>query len=286
METKKARGIATGVGTRKINKITDLMTDKNNVDEVNRKINELKEAFEKFQAVHRTFHGELTEREAIEESTSYYDSVFDRVEHLQESAHIWLMGIETTRLINSFQVQVRPDDSVSNIGTHSLVSQASRSSRMSQTSCSSSASARAKTAARKAILEAEATTLKQLHHIEELKLRQRKTKLKFETELVKAEAEELVYMQGEEREIAASYFPIEELQATISTDPAPTANGFKMDVKEDEVAPIADGIESENLPERSAPFNPTVPSTAKSEELARRLNPEALRRCKKKIEYI
>ena len=225
----------------------------------------------------RTFHSELTEREAIEESTSYYDSVFDQVEHLQESADVWLTGIETTRLINCFQLQVRPDDSVSNVGTRSLLSRASCSSRTFQTSHSLSASARAKAAARKAILEAEATTLKQLHQIEEeeLKLRQRKTKLKFETELVKAEAEELVYAQAEEREIPATYFPIEELQATISTDPAPDANGFETDVKEDEVAPTADGIESENLPERSAPFNPTVPSAAKSEEPARHLNSEA-----------
>ena len=41
METKKARGIVKGVVTRNINEITDLMTDENNVDEVNRKINEL-----------------------------------------------------------------------------------------------------------------------------------------------------------------------------------------------------------------------------------------------------
>ena len=81
METKRARGIAKGVVTRKINEITDLMTDESNVDEVNKKANELKEAFEKFQAAHRTFHSELTEREAIEESTSYYDSVFYQVEH-------------------------------------------------------------------------------------------------------------------------------------------------------------------------------------------------------------
>ena len=52
METKRARGIAKGVVTRKINEITHLMSDENNVDEVNRKINELKGAFEKFQAAH------------------------------------------------------------------------------------------------------------------------------------------------------------------------------------------------------------------------------------------
>ena len=145
------------------------------------------------------------------------------------------------------------------------MSRTSRSSRTSQTSRTSSASVRAKAAARKAILAAEAATLKRLHQIEEeeLKLRQRKTKLKFETELAKAEAEELVYAQMGEREIAATYFPIEEPQVAISTDPVPAPNGFEMDVKEEEVAPIADGIESENrLPERSAPFNPTVASAA------------------------
>lgn len=68
METKVC-GMAKGDVTRKINEITDLMTD----DEVNKKTNKLKEAFDKFQATHRTIHGQLTEREAFEESTSYYD---------------------------------------------------------------------------------------------------------------------------------------------------------------------------------------------------------------------
>ena len=175
---------------------------------------------------------------------------------------------------------------MSNVGTHSLVSQASRSSHSSQTSCSSSASARAKAAARKAILEAEAAALKQLHEIEEeeLKLRQRKTKLKFETELVKAEAEELVYAQAVEREVAASYFPIEEPQAKFSADPVPAPNGIEMDVKGDKVAPIANAIGSENLPEQSTPLNPTLTSAAKSEEPARRFNPEASARRKKCVE--
>lgn len=62
METKKARATAKGVVTRRINEITDLMMDKNNVDEVNRKTNELKEAFEKFEATHKTFHSQLTEK--------------------------------------------------------------------------------------------------------------------------------------------------------------------------------------------------------------------------------
>jgi len=122
METKKAHGVAKGALTRKIIQITDLMTDENNVNKVKRKLNELREAFHEFQAVHRTFHSQLKEREAIEESTSYYDSVSDQVEHLQENVDVWLTGIETTRLMNSFQVKIRPEDSVSSVGTHSLLS--------------------------------------------------------------------------------------------------------------------------------------------------------------------
>ena len=153
-------------------------------------------------------------------------------------------------------MQIIPDDSVVNVGTRSsLLSRASRSSGTLQRSCTSSASARAKAAARKAILKAEAATLKRLHQIEEeeLRLRERKTKLKFETELAKAEAEELVYVQAEEREIATSYFPIEEPQATISTDPASAPNVIEMDEKENKAAPIADATETEEIPNSLSP---------------------------------
>ena len=59
--------------------------------------------------------------------------------------------------------------------------------------------ARAKAATRKAVLEAEAVTLKMLHEIEEeeLKLRQRKNELKLKTELAKARAEEHAYERVE-----------------------------------------------------------------------------------------
>ena len=48
-------------------------------------------------------------------------------------------------------------------------------------------------------MKAEAATIKMIHEIEEeeLKLRQRKDELKFETELAKAEAEELAYAESQ-----------------------------------------------------------------------------------------
>lgn len=89
----------------------------------------------------------------------------------------------------------------------------------------------------------------------------------------------------EEKEIVASYFPIEEPQAKISTDPVAALSAIKMGMKEDKVAPIAtcNIIVSENLPKQSTPVNPTVQSIAKLEELARGLIPEAPAWQKKRV---
>lgn len=59
----------------------------------------------------------------------------------------------------------------------------------------------------------------------------------------------LIYAQAEEKEIAASYFPIEKPQAEISADPVAAPSDIEMDMKEDKIAPIAKVIVSENLPE-------------------------------------
>ena len=164
------------------------MTDEGNVEEVNKKSGELLEAFDKFQAIHEAFHKELIDAESVIESEKYYQLVSGQVDLLLENLEIWLTGIEATRAVSS--IEVRPEDSISNVG---------RRSRTSRSSHTSSVSARAKAAARKAVLEAEAATLKMLHEIEEeeLKLRQRKNELKLKTELAKARAEERAYAQVE-----------------------------------------------------------------------------------------
>ena len=116
-----------------------------------------------------------------------------QVDLLLENLEIWLTGIEATRAVSS--IEIRPEDSISNVGRRSRVSRSSHASKTSRSSHISSVSARAKAAAREAVLEAEAATLKMLHEIEEeeLKLRQRKNELKLNTELAKARAEEHAY---------------------------------------------------------------------------------------------
>ena len=168
------------------------MTDEENVDEVMRKSTELEEALRKFQEAHEAFHCCEETPAAIEKSGNYYASVLNQVEQLQVNVDIWLAGIEASKLTRS--LEIHPEDRVSNVGSRSLVSRSSHALRSSR---NSSASAKARAAAKKAILKAEAATIKMIHEIEEeeLKLRQRKHKLELETELAKAEAEELAYAE-------------------------------------------------------------------------------------------
>ena len=132
----------------------------------------------------------------MRESKKYYQLVSGQVDLLLENLEIWLTGIEATRAMSS--IEVRPEDSVSNVTCCLRVSHSSHVSKTSRSSHTSSVSARAKAAARKAVPEAEAATLKMLHEIEEEepKLRQRKNELKLKTELAKT-AEEHAYAQVE-----------------------------------------------------------------------------------------
>ena len=129
MATKKARSSAKAVVTRKINEIIALMTDEGNVEEVNKKSGELLEAFDKFQAIHETFHKELIDAESVRKSEKYYQLVSGQVDLLLENLEIWLTGIEATRAMSS--IEVRPEDSVSNV---SCCLRMSHSSQVSKTS--------------------------------------------------------------------------------------------------------------------------------------------------------
>ena len=126
MATKKARSSAKAVVTRKINEIIALMTDKGNVEEVNKKSGELLEAFDKFQAIHEAFHKELIDAESVRESEKYYQLVSGQVDLLLKNLEIWLTGVEATRIVSS--IEVRPEDSISNVGRRSRVSRSSHAS--------------------------------------------------------------------------------------------------------------------------------------------------------------
>lgn len=68
METKRARGDAKAVVSRKVKEITRLMADENNVELVDNELRELKEAFRNFQAAHEAFHNQLSDEESESKS--------------------------------------------------------------------------------------------------------------------------------------------------------------------------------------------------------------------------
>lgn len=192
MATKNAYSSAKAVITRKVNEIVALMTNNGNVEKGNIKSVEVLEAFDKFQAIREAFHKD-TETQYLSQSEKRYQLVSRQVDLSLENLEIWLTGIEDTRAMSS--IKVHPEDSVSNTHPCSCVSRSSHMSKTSRSSHTSSVSARVKVAARKAGLEAGATTFKMLYEIEEeeLKLHQHKNKLKLKTDLAKARAEAHVY---------------------------------------------------------------------------------------------
>ena len=292
METKKARSSAKGIVTKKIKEISGLMTEESNADEVVKKSAELEQAFKKFQEVHEAFHRQLEDPEPIGESGNYYQSVLNEVEQLQENVDVWLAGVEASWLLRSYEIH--PEDSISNASLRTVTSHSSRSSRTSlssHTSHNSSASARARAAAKRAILKAEVATLKKLHEIEEeeMKLRRSKTQLKLETEIAKAEAEELVYEHAESETTARLLPENEQNKKSVSfLQPLATPHEDRfikdqtaaIEVKPDEHAPIEVGYKnSDQLPidrDFSQPRRFTCPM--QDSHLTRQhlpLNPEA-----------
>ena len=99
-------------------------------------------------------------------------------------------------------MDIRPEDSISNVDSRAGSINSRRSRTSSRSSIRSSASAKARAAARKATLEAEAAALERLYAIqeEELRLRQRKKQLELQTSIAKAEAEERAYAIAEAEE--------------------------------------------------------------------------------------
>ena len=237
METRKARSSAKGIVTKKIKEISGLMTDESNADEVLKKSAELEQAFKKFQEAHKAFHRQLEDPEPIGESGNYYQSVLNKVEQLQENVDVWLAGVEASRLLRS--CEMNPEDSISNASLRTITSRSSCSSHSSRTSHNSSASSRARAAAKKAILKAGVATLKRLHEIEEeeMKLRQRKTQLKLETEIAKAEIKELVYEHTDSGSTAKLLPEKEQIKKSVSFL-QPQATPYEDGPIEDEAAAV------------------------------------------------
>ena len=189
------------------------MTDASNASQVKDKLEELHKAFEEFTRAHVAYHDRLEDLYDIEESDDYFKSVEQSQGRLAGEISRWIFSSNGTDSNNRPEGNVRdgiddiaPSDSISNVGSradskHSRTSRRSRSSsvRSKESTTSSVLSARAKAAAKRAMLEAEATKFEDWQALkkEELALQLKKKALELQTEIAKAQAEELAYAQAE-----------------------------------------------------------------------------------------
>ena len=207
---KQVRGCKKGVVTKAQNEIRELMENNSSVALVKDKLDQLNRLFEDFTRAHAAYHDQLEDECDIDESNEYFKAMEQANVLLAGTITRWIitpkasgLGLPLEDNLSEVIDDVTPADSISNAGTsagskHSCCS-ISRSVLSKGSAASSVSSARVKAAARRAILEAEATNLDKLQAIqrEELALQMRKKAVELQTEIAKAQAEELVYAQAE-----------------------------------------------------------------------------------------
>lgn len=137
-------------------------------------------------------------KENIKNRKKYYDSLIELVSELEKEISSWIMQSDTQRLLTAQSAYVSPEDSASNAGSRDSFH--TRSVIGSRTS--STASAKARSAAKKAALEPKAATLQKLHdlEIEELRIKQRKAEIQLQANIAEAEAERQVFEEAEAEE--------------------------------------------------------------------------------------
>ena len=227
-QLKASRTSTKGWITKRSNEIKELMTDFKNGEKVKDKSQRLHKTISDFRSAHEAYHKELTNDDEIQASIEYLDNAEQSTHAIIREIQEWLAEYEllSTNFDGSDKQppdatsEIQPSDSVSNAGSHkgSKASHKSKSSHSSVSKATSASSLRAKAAAKKAVLQAEAAKLKKLHALEEeeLRLKQQKQELEMETEIAKAEAEENALSHFE---TASTLDPILPIQQGIKKEP-------------------------------------------------------------------
>ena len=194
-----ARKAAKSAVTRKENEILDEMCsfEETNLQSVKSKMDELVESMERFQKKHSDFHSLLLDGAERQSSEEYFEDVEEKYLHIMDKIKNYKQSVE--RKLASTEILLGESAG----GAGSL-----RSSRSGRSRRSSVSSARVKAAAKKAVLQAEMAALDKQTQLEEeemrltILLKQKKEKLRLETEMAKAHAEETVLAEAEESSLA------------------------------------------------------------------------------------
>jgi len=197
-DLKAARSFAKTNVTRKVNRLNELLSARESADAIQRVQIELNEVLEEFKIAHEAYHSQIKTVRERQESEKYYDSLVELASELEREISSWIMQPDAQRLLTAQSAHVGPEDSVSNAGSRDSFH--TRSVIGSRTSNTPSANARS--AAKKAALEAKAATLQKLHdlEIEELRIKQRKAEIQLQADIAEAEAERQVFEEAEAEE--------------------------------------------------------------------------------------
>ena len=200
LQLKKSRSSKKGIVTKAQNEIKDMMLNSYNAELVKGRIEEFKQLVQDFKDTHTAYHSQLRDEHEIEETNDYYDAVTLLATDLARYVANWMLS-QTRSPEGSELEELRPEDSISNAGSR-VSSRSSRHSRRSSSigsRTSSISAAKANAAAKRAVLQAETANLEKYHTLqkEELSLQLRKRALELQTEIEKAQAEELVYAEAE-----------------------------------------------------------------------------------------
>ncbi|KAK3698421.1 hypothetical protein QZH41_001197 [Actinostola sp. cb2023] len=193
-----------------------------NLDKIRMKLPELDRAMNSFEAAHEIYHQHLKDEDDLEESCEYYEAEKRRVCDLSLRIEEWTK-VATPSALPTNMPDLQPCDSASNTSSRGTSktrkSNQTRSSSIASSSTSIS-SAKAKAAAKKAILEAEATTIRKRQALqqEELLLKQRIEELKLETEIAKADAEERAYADADDVGHSARNWKAEVKPPSVSSN--------------------------------------------------------------------
>ena len=199
---KNSRSGFKGVVSKKRVELLTLMKDIGNVEQVRKKMLELESSLRDFSFANNKYHAKLVNEDDILDCNEYFASVQRMVSETTGEMDQWPQSAQS-RIEDELAVSIslRPEDSISNVEAGSLrkVNKSKSVASSSSSRVSSAISSRLKISARKAALAAEVSKLQERQAIqkEELLLQQKKEKLKIETELAKAVAEESVYFKGE-----------------------------------------------------------------------------------------
>ena len=232
-ELKRNRSNAKRALTKKRNEIKELMTDENNALDINKILQDLETALGKFIDAHKILHENLHDEEDIEESKDYLNVELERIANLKRSVNEWNERCSYQADVHD----VRPEDSVSNVGSHrqsSIRSTSKHSKAGSKVSVASSGASsisfsRAKASAKRARLQAQAASIRRKRALEEEQFRLRKIaeEIELETQLAMAKAEENVFLEAEKVESSTCKKP---LQYSDQMEIVSTQNKFKNSV--------------------------------------------------------